>query len=426
VTLADHSTGESGGVRSRGPRAAAVSQDRGRRGQADPGDSLTDDFNRVYFDTNLLVRVGWPAPDPLFISILQIGQSLRVDPFVPEPVRIERENLWLRDLYKFHARQRAVAQGIVDPELFGVPWDRAREGYRDTERRLVETWGFNRGGTASFPAQTMADAFHDSIDTGPPFESREEQGFRDSIIYLGIVEHLRRDPGVAVLVSDDTKFPRFDEEREQAWRARFGVNLRIIHAAGSQSLDVLQRQLEDMRARQEPERQTWRAADEARARAAFEASAGELRAYIADRVEIPSNFPFRLDFPEVGSISVGQVITTASQGIEDGSTVTLTARTQVEFRAQGMTSVTPINITTPTLGYGLHSTERRLDASTLPYYMPSRPAVFLHADDFVFRSHLLTGLVIVVATATYRPDRYEGLRFRSAALLDWRLPREGT
>jgi hypothetical protein len=247
---------------------------------------------------------GHAAKDPEILSLMQhvlLANRFWLLSCLCQPFVLEEESQGLSSLLGLIIRYRSTQ----DQE---AAWPRVRDSYRDAERRLVGTWGFNQGDQVHFPAQQMTDVFRDGIDSDPSYEGRKEHGFRDVVIYLAVVEHLQRTPAVSVLVSDDKFFPGVGEERERRWREGHGVNLKIIRAPKSQSLEALKRDLEEMQAQREtPERRTWRQQDEERAKTALQAKGeDELRAYIWNRVQIPSTFPYRFEHPEVGSVRVGR------------------------------------------------------------------------------------------------------------------------
>lgn len=383
-----------------------------------------EDFDRIYFDTNVLITGGWPVPNALLIPILDIARDLNVGLFVPEPTRLETEMVWLRAVYSLRKddASKTRTQGVVGPELLSTPWDQIRQGYRDAETRLMADRSINQGVPVSFPSQLLPEVFKDGVDLDPPYEGRKEHGFRDTVIYLAVVEHLRKTPAVGVLVSDDKFFPAVGDKRERIWREARGVNLRIIHSPQSQSLEALNRDLEEMRTQREaPERRTWRQHDEERAKAAFQAKVDELRAYIENRVEIPSNFPFRLDFPQIGAVKVGRVITTANQGTADGSSVKLTATVEAKFSAQTVTRATPSEAVTPTLGYGLRTATRDYAWETRGF-LHRLPSTINLGVDWMTPIDFMTGIVVVAATAVFHPDRYDDLKFESATLSSWAPP----
>lgn len=79
-----------------------------------------DLFARIFFDTNLLFRGGWPSTDSVLEELFRLVHQLDASILIPEVVEQGIEGVWIRQLYKIHNDDTVTRQskGIVRSEVF--------------------------------------------------------------------------------------------------------------------------------------------------------------------------------------------------------------------------------------------------------------------------------------------------------------------
>jgi hypothetical protein len=374
---------------------------------------MTEPIERIYFDTSALEYGEWPGPNTLLADIFKsAGDDLGIGLFIPEAVEIEMENRFLKRLY-------TAARGIL-PE--GV-LEEIQSHYKRTHESLKKERGINAESSVPMPTNTLADEFRGTVPLVAPFEGRRGP-FRDRIIYLSVVEHLQHHAAVSIIVSDDNDFKEFASAEERRWREGLGVSLRILHQENHQSLSLL---WQELLALQEgganEELRKWRAEDRARAKAAVEEKPeDELIAFIEGNLRVSPLFPFRIESASITSAKVANVTTTATPDTPGGAQVDLTAEVKIDISGVALERVS-----TPTFapGKGVASLKgiysaARFGGGAAPVLRGhhSRPFM-IGGGEWMTLVRLLSGMALVTAKATFHPDRYEGVEFKSATLSSW-------
>jgi len=184
--------------------------------EADPKTVLPP-FQRVYFDSDSLFGAGWPHIPAKLRELFEVSRALGVDIFVPEPTLVELENRWRQKLED----QRAVAQqGLKEfhhtiemvpeidrsePASLSLNADVALSAYRERVRVVCEEWQLTR---ARFTTRSVQEVFEAAASHTPPF-GKDVQGFKDTIIFLSVLDHAIDERIPSALVSGDRAFSRF-------------------------------------------------------------------------------------------------------------------------------------------------------------------------------------------------------------------------
>jgi hypothetical protein len=186
---------------------------------------------RIYFDGNPLVESGWPRVSARVESLANLARLLRAALVVPEPVELELEAHWKRDLQSsVETFRRATAKlrralptpiTLSDP-LSGVPMG---EELLHAYHRQVEDWIAKvKAVRCAFVEAGLREFSDAAVDRHPPF-SQEGRGFQDAVIHRSVVEDLRRNPGDwGILVTRDSDF---DSDELQEQEKALGINLEI-------------------------------------------------------------------------------------------------------------------------------------------------------------------------------------------------------
>jgi hypothetical protein len=183
-----------------------------------PGEAPHPDFQRIYLDTNVLLRgQGWPDPSILLNNLLRLASLCGIDRFVPEPVFREAEEHWLRRLKEgasklLNAKRELhkVANPIrCDITLEHSPIETLLVEYRRKVSDSVKKYGIGR---TPFTTRTVEDLFGFATKYLLPFAPNAEgKGFQDVVILLSILDHLNSSPGAkAVFVTADNDFAGID------------------------------------------------------------------------------------------------------------------------------------------------------------------------------------------------------------------------
>ncbi len=175
----------------------------------------TLDFNALYLDTNVLVRSGWPSPQPKLNNFLMLAKWWGVPVFLPEPVLIEAEEHWVRGVREKVAGLKNAAkqlERLAQPIASGtkvehLPVERLVENYRTTSRSAIEKFQIR---SSPFTNLSAKDMFRAASRYVLPFElGQEGKGFQDAVILSSILQHLNSNNDLnGIFVTDDQIFAK--------------------------------------------------------------------------------------------------------------------------------------------------------------------------------------------------------------------------
>lgn len=204
-------------------------------------------FNRVYLETNVLIRAKWPGLSTALENLLRLAQVLKVGVYLPLAVEVELEQHWIRDFDdkcmkakgSIEALKKYVAGIVTDDFDFRLPdKSRALSNYRDKVQQLIERWGI-RG--VPLTSRSVEELLRMAASHHPPFKAKDV-GFRDAVIFLSVIDHLLAESeSEGVLVSQDEVFrePAISEFAKSQ-----GVSLRI-YSSVDEAYDAIGERLEE-------------------------------------------------------------------------------------------------------------------------------------------------------------------------------------
>jgi len=187
-------------------------------------------FKRIYFDSEPLVASGWPSLSAKVQVVLNLAQSLGVSTYMPHAVREELEAGWCANLQRNVKALRKAADVLNRGlravgshfELGTVPTtDESVEAYRGRVDATIEKWKLQ---TVDFASMTATDFFRLALARKAPFHEDTDEGFKDSMILISVIEHLEHDPAPSVLVTKDRRFAK----AEVPTLAKKAISLRLL------------------------------------------------------------------------------------------------------------------------------------------------------------------------------------------------------
>ena len=171
-------------------------------------------FDPIYFDSNVLIASNWPKLSAVLENLLLLARIFKIDLFLPRAVEEELEAHWIRILDDKLAKvERSIRQlteytsnaSVEDVDLVLPDRSRALEDYRQQVNNLKEKWAIH---TAPLTQRDIAEIFTMSVCHHPPFKEKDV-GFRDTVIYLSVIDHLVKAPGhIGAFVSQDGIFSK--------------------------------------------------------------------------------------------------------------------------------------------------------------------------------------------------------------------------
>src|ERR1700693_4114478 len=149
----------------------------------------------------MLLDGGWPRGKADLETVLAYAKNLGIPIFIPEPVELELEEGWLRRVKDHQSAIAASVQAINGHcKEIGEPQQAPRfndlsilrSGYKDRVRVFKERWGMQ---TSSFTDVSLKEIHEMSVCRKLPSEDkkdRKSKHFQDVVIYLSVIDHLRK------------------------------------------------------------------------------------------------------------------------------------------------------------------------------------------------------------------------------------------
>ncbi len=238
---------------------------------------------RIYFDTSILIKANWPHLSAQFTSCNRIAKVLKIKTILPEPVELELEAKWLRDLRKKREDLLAVVKGIdkhlylnrSEAQIDLIDDTTARKAYLELTKAVKAVHGLE---TISYLRDNVAELLEMSLSRRPPFSRDKDVGFQDAIILLSVLHDLEVTGESGALVSADKAFQNAEVQKlATAKGARLALfnSLKAISEALLQGLEQRARQYYDEKAQQ--------------ALSALNAIRDDLEAFVAQKLEVPES-----------------------------------------------------------------------------------------------------------------------------------------
>ena len=289
-------------------------------------------FDRLYFDSNILMREKWPRPSPSITKLSQVAAELGVSLHLPEGVEIELEENWLREVKERHKSTLLYVTGVVDAGNVILPepnWEEVRGGYRATVQAAKT--GLRMSSVLLTP-HALAGIFRLSACRDAPFHPFQNEdkriGLQDAAIYLSIVEDLRSSRETGAFLTDDSIF----EDKGLAELASIGVALKRFR-----DIESLQKALEQGL---DQTRKRRLAEDQQRTIESFEQRKTDLAGHIAKNFNPQLSYWF---IPNIGTVTeidrieLGKIqnVQTPYPPVQDSSgRVDISAEVEVFFYAR--------------------------------------------------------------------------------------------
>lgn len=249
-------------------------------------------FKRIYFDSNILIKEGWPNSSASLKNTLDWARLFDTETILLDVVDQELEAHWLRDYRKTESETRvrvdnlhrlAEKVGII-PEFQSPPEEKVRRAYREQVKKLVNELQLL---TATSSLRSTKEFFEMAIWCVSPFKCPERgkgegRGFQDAVILLAAIDHLAQstlDEKTAAFVSRDGVF-RADSIEGLGKAA--GVRLSLY-----KSLDDIH---STFRKEASQAIKTWWEADRKHALNAVAQSTEVVRRFITESLEYPKDF----------------------------------------------------------------------------------------------------------------------------------------
>jgi len=356
-------------------------------------------FHKIYFDSNLAIKEGWPRVSAAFKRTLFLAKTFETPVILLDVVESELEAHWVRqyresldavaDLQKLHEQiGLTVAPGL--PELKEV-----RTAYRKAIDGLVSEHGFVRVRSQLRPTMQL---FQMAIWEAKPFQ-KKGRNFQDAVICLAGIDDLAKDPThTGAFLSRDSVF---EQESLDALSRPTKVRL-LLFPDLNQLSEVLKNELGERL------RTSWDV-DQKQAAKAIEENIEIVTAYLAKNLEIPANLGFGgeiLSIEGIEHIRVLAVRTPAPWDRDSGKPFILTAELEVSLRAIVKSGILPMLIFQPPQVV-------RVGAESSPVQNPVLSSKQISAEP---TEQLVSRTVQVEISATETDGRYTNLEPLSIGL----------
>lgn len=153
-------------------------------------------FQRLYFDSNVLIRARWPTGSAELETLATLGRDVGVELFLPEPVAQELDAHWLREFRRARSRassgvgefDKLVAQVSSQRPALTLPNEGAvRADYGQAVQAIQRRLDLKRSPATARPTAVFFDL---AVRRAPPFGD-EGRGFQDAVILFSVIDHLR-------------------------------------------------------------------------------------------------------------------------------------------------------------------------------------------------------------------------------------------
>jgi len=256
-------------------------------------------FKRIYLETSFLRQIGWPGPSQAIDRLVEMASVFKVTLLLPEPVEIELEENWIREIrearWKLQKQLAGFSRSIsavgMSTIVLPLPGDEeAMASYRTRVREIKEKWPL---GSVPFTRQDVRKFFEMAAKRELPFEEKDK-GFRDVVILYSVIDHLRETPAViAVLAAQDSVFSG-EEVARQIREA--GVRLDVYRTAD----EMIDETRKDIAARV---RESWERL-EMSALETLKRRLPNLQKFISENLEVPEDL-FEVSFS--GGVTVRRI-----------------------------------------------------------------------------------------------------------------------
>jgi hypothetical protein len=355
-------------------------------------------FHRIYFDSNVAIKEGWPKISAALDSLLWVAKLFKISVVLLDVVERELEAHWTREYQEarratqiaqeIHARVGLASGAMRLPEL-----DDVRAAYRKTVDAIVEEHGLVR---AKSELRPTTELFEMAIRELKPFQ-KKGRNFQDVVILLAAIDELARNSGQrGVFLSRDGVFDQSVMTKHSSLRK---VELTLFPEV-TQLSDVLKNELG------EALKKVWDI-EQAKAVSAVQRNAAQLRTYIAQNLEIPANPALEgeiLSIEGIEDLSVLTVQTSDPMRKGENQPTTFTAEVEVSFRA----TIAP-NLLQLALGaqkaVKVGAESRIVRNPWLEVLQPNEP-----------KEQVIKRVVLVEIEATVVNKEYENLKFLSVRL----------
>lgn len=289
-------------------------------------------FQQIYFDSNVLVRAGWPRLSAKLQDLLRLASITRVPAFVPEVVLHELDAHWAREFQekrgkaiKEAAKLGGFVRDVFDVPAFPEPPDVAFavEKYQAAVSSILQNsdWRIEIIPITKRPIQEFLEmAFHRI----GPFRD-QGAGFQDAVICMSVIDHLALTPErLGGLVTADGDY---DAASIAALAAENKARLTLLPSLEAASDNLVERL-------QEAIQRAW-TDDQRQAKDSLQADLDNIVKFIGDNLQILegqiSLTGMLLGVQGMKALEVERVSTTHPLKRETGKPIALSADVKIEL-----------------------------------------------------------------------------------------------
>lgn len=290
-------------------------------------------YDRVYFDSNILLRHQWPRVSQTLLNAMSIVKDFRIPAILLDAVEKELRAHFLRGLAAAKAetenKARAVARicesvGVRAPSISLAPAPKLEAAYNKTSARAVRELGLRKRAPQ---LRDVKELFEMAIQRTKPFQEKGKN-FQDVVICLTAIDDLISSSGnTAAFISSDGIFEQSVlDEMCEAHRVRL-----ILFDSLQGLTDDLRKHLDE---RQEKE---W-SHDEQLARDAVARERSKIQQFLEANLGIPTSMGLfrsrqilRIHRIEISKIT--RVETPSPAHRISGLPITITAQLEINIHA---------------------------------------------------------------------------------------------
>jgi hypothetical protein len=354
-------------------------------------------FDRLYFDTQILMRERWPHPSPSTTKLSQVAAELGVSLCLPEGVDIELEENWLREANDRYKSALLYISGVVDTGrvvLSEPDWEEVRRDYRSTVENAKTRLKLS---VVRLTPHALADIFRLSARRDAPFHPFQNEdrriGLQDAAIYLSVVEDLRSRRETGAFLTDDNIF----EDKGLAELTTIGVNLRRFKDFESIQ-KALEQGLDETRKRRLRE-------DQHRAIQALEQRNAELERHINEHFKPQYSYWYVsgtgnvVEISRIEVVKVQEVQTPYPPITDSHDRIEISAEVSALFHTRVEESLSVLAIPPQEMG------------SEIPVVTSRPPKYTFTGIAMPTLEYLLSGTISVQATAIVKGGQYQEIEF---------------